>query len=215
MRPDQLPKLKREQYPDLGVWGLYSLTDSGYLGEGPDPEPTEIVSYSQNDPRWCNLVYAGGTTFGKAGCLVCSIVMIAGLSYADASPPAVAERLRNVGAFVGNLLSKPARIPDAYPKLQWGGVLHYRAKPCDIEGLDKELEQYGATIAEVKWDPQGLMPQEGNQHFVVVTELTPDGDAVIVDPWDGQTKRLSTTHYRLLGWNAARTIYGLRLVRAT
>jgi len=215
MRPDQLPKIKREQYPDLGVWGMYALTDSGYLGEGPSPEPTEIIAYSQNDPRWKDLVYAGGTTFGKAGCFVCCVAMIAGLSYADASPPSVAEKLRNAGVFVGNLLSKPARITQAYPKLEWGGVLHYRAKPCDIDGLGMELEQYGATIAEVKWNPSGPMPQEGNQHFVVVTELTNDGDAVIVDPWDGQTKRLSTTRYRLPGWDVARTIYGLRLVRAT
>jgi len=187
------------------------------LATEPEPEPVErpaVVAYSQNDPRWRAQIYAGGTTFGKAGCLVVSVAMIASLVYPEPlDPPTVAAALRAVGAFDGALLSKPARIHDALDRLTWGGVLHWRAQPADLNILRREIDTYGATICEVKWNPSGASPEAGNQHFIVVDGLDGD-DALIVDPWDGKRKRLSASSYRLPGWNVARTLYGLRMVRA-
>ena len=182
---------------------------------GPDPEatPIRVIAYSQRDPRWAGQVYAGGETFGSAGCLVCCVAMIASLAYAEPMlPPDVARALRDARVFSGPLLSYPARIPTALNRLEWGGVLHYRNRRADMEMIARELSQYRATIAEVKWDPCGPMPQAFNQHFVVLTEIVGD-DARIIDPWDGEEKLLSESRYRLPTWDAGRTIYGLRLVR--
>lgn len=179
----------------------------------PTPEHLRVVAMSQNDPQWANQIYAGGTTFAKAGCLVVSVTMIASLVYADTlTPPDVARALRDAGAFNGALLSSPSRIPVALGLLEWGGVVHWRERPADMNALASEIAAYGATICEVKWDARGEMPQSGNQHFVVVEGL--DGsDAQIVDPWDGQRKQLSESRYRLPGWSTARTLYGMRMVR--
>jgi hypothetical protein len=178
-----------------------------------DPEPPRVVAYSQNDPRWANEVYAGGTTFARAGCFVVSVAMMASLVYAEnILPPEVAHRLRQAGAFDGALLSNPNRIPDAYSRLAWGGFVHWRDRPADMEFLAHEIATNGATICELKWNPSGPSPEKANQHFVVVEALDGD-DALIVDPWDGQRKRLSESRYRLAGWTAARTLYGARLVR--
>jgi hypothetical protein len=178
------------------------------------PPALQVIAYSQNDPRWRNEIYAGDTTFGKAGCLVVSVAMMASLVYADQFlPPDVARHLRSVGAFNGAMLSHPARIPRAFERLEWGGAMHWREKPADISALRLELDRYGATICEVKWDPKGLSPEKGNQHFVIVEGLTVSGDAAIVDPWDGKRKALSASRYRLDGWDAARTLYGMRMVR--
>jgi len=64
----------------------------------------------------------------------------------------------------------------------------------------------------VKWNPSGASPEKNNQHFIVVEGLT-NGDAQIVDPWDGERKALSASRYRLPGWDVARTLYGMRMVR--
>jgi len=197
------------------VWG-----DARYVCvPAPEPEPTpdpalRVIAYSQNDPRWKHQVYAGGTTFGTAGCLVVSVAMIASLVYADKFTPVdVARHLRSVGAFNGAMLSHPARIPAAFDRLEWGGVAHWRVKPADISALSRELATFGATICEVKWTPNGPSPEQSNQHFVVVEGLDGD-DAAIVDPWDGERKLLSESRYRLEGWDVARTLYGMRMVRA-
>lgn len=182
---------------------------------GPDPEPRpQVIAYSQNDPRWAQTVYAGNTTFASAGCLVVCVAMMASLVYADEfTPPDVARHLRSVGAFNGAMLSSPARIPNAFSRLEWGGVVHWRNKPADITALRGELDRHGAAICEVKWNPSGPSPEQSNQHFIIVEGVTAAGDAAIVDPWDGKRKALSATRYRLDGWDAARTLYGIRLVR--
>lgn len=175
----------------------------------------KLTAYSQNNPLWAGEIYAGDTTFSRAGCLVCCVAMIVSLvCTGDITPPEVAYHLRQAGAFEGALLSHPDRIPVAFNWLQWAGVTHYRNGPADMDAIAAEVAQYGATIAELKWDPRGTEPQTGNQHFAVITAVSEDHqDATIIDPWDGASKLLSTTRYRLSGWNAARTIYGIRRVR--
>jgi hypothetical protein len=177
------------------------------------PAPSTLIAYSQNDTRWKNQIYAGSTTFGAAGCLVVSVAMMVSLAYPERiEPPEVAARLRAVGAFGGAMLAHPARISQAFERLEWGGVIHWRNKPADISALGRELDRHGATICEVKWNPNGPSPEQANQHFIIVEGLV-GNDALIVDPWDGKSKLLSTTRYRLSGWDAARTLYGIRLVR--
>jgi hypothetical protein len=141
--------------------------------------------------------------------------MMASLAYAERiEPPEVAHRLREAGCFSGGLLSRPSRIPDAFPRLAWGGVEHWRAKPADISSLRREIDANGATICEVKWNPSGPEPYQGNQHFIIAEGWVGD-QLIIVDPWDGERKALDESRYRLPGWDVARTLYGLRMVRVS
>lgn len=180
----------------------------------PEPRISVMVPFSQNDSRWANDIYASRLTFAKAGCLVCCVAMVVSTAYPEVIlPPEVALSLKRAGVFVGDMLSRPSRIPDAYARLSWDGVVHWRTKPADMDFLQRELDTYGCTIAELKFNPSGASPATGNQHFVIVEHLTPDGDAGIVDPWDGQRKLLSESRYSLPGWTTARTLTGLRLVR--
>ena len=180
---------------------------------GPPPM-SGMVWFSQNDPRWAREVYAGGATFARSGCLVVAVAMVASQVYQDVTPLEVAERLRQVEAFEGALLSRPARIPAAFPFLWWGGVVHWRAVPADVGRLGAEVAQYGPTIVEVVWDPRDARPpQQGNQHFVVVIEMLAD-DVLVVDPFDGEAKSLVGSRYAApRRWSAARALFGLRLLR--
>ena len=178
-----------------------------------EPQPAPLVLYSQRDPRWANLPYNTGSTFAKNGCLVCCVAMVVSAAYPEEIlPPEVAASLKRAGCFVGDFLSRPSRIPDAYPRLSWDGVVHWRDKPADMAFLRSELATYGCAIAEVKWNPNGPQPQTGNQHFIIVESLTGD-DANIIDPWDGKRKLLNQSRYSVSGHPAASwVITGLRLV---
>jgi len=213
-------------FPDGEGFTWHEFTATGnvlFLGEAPDPEPEaqeniepnwqDIGRYSQNDPLWKDLTYAGGTTFGSAGCFVVCVAMLAQASEPDAllTPPEVARALRDAVAFHGNLLSNPQRIPDAFPGLSWAGSVHYRTEAADMEYIAAELVN-GPVIAEVAFDPH-KRPQE-SQHFVLIMSVDLEADtAMIADPWDGELKELTTSRYALPGWKASRIITGLRLVR--
>jgi len=180
---------------------------------------SELVAYSQNNPEWRNVTYAGNLTFRQAGCLVCCIAS----KYSEVSPdchcpPQVAERLREAGAFSGGFLNHPSRIPDALPGLDWQGAIHWRKVPADIGLLAELVSIHGPIIAEVLWNPDLALCYLGadgrtkwNQHFVVVVAV--DNMCVhIMNPWDGKFKPLIDSRHMLPEWDAARGIYGLRLV---
>lgn len=180
------------------------------FGEFETPDvPGTVPVYSQNDPRWKDLIYSGNATFGSNGCLVTCVAMLAGVE-----PPEAARRLREAGAFNGAFLSNPARIPQALPQLDYGGHRHWReaGQLADLNLLRQEIIAHGATICEVRWDPAKGGPVPGNQHFVVVVAISGD-DAQIIDPWDGQRKALRGSRYCLGHETAADALTGVRLVR--
>lgn len=168
-----------------------------------------LVLYSQRDPHWRNSVYAGGLTFGQAGCYVTCVAMIASLAGYDDEPPEVARKLREAGIFSGALLARPEKIPEIYPRLHYGGALRWHKVAADMERFRKELAE-GTTIIEVDFKPP---TSKFDQHFVVAERLTADGkDLMIVDPWDGARTKL-LERYAKDNWNLARALYGMRLLR--
>jgi len=183
---------------------VYTLKGRGTI-EG---IPT-LTLYSQRDPRWRNEIFAGDCKFGRAGCYVVCVAMIASLAGFSDDPLQVAQKLQSVGAFIGCDLTYPERIPRCYPRLQWHGRIDWRNAPADIGFLKKVLAR-GPTIIEVDFNPGGAL----NQHFVVGLELTSDErDLIIADPWDGTRTRLMERYARK-HWDLARAIYGIRQLQA-
>lgn len=181
------------------------------------PPPSQITLYSQRDSRWRNEVYAGGMTFGKAGCYTVAVAMILSLAGYTDTPPMVAANLRAAGCFSGALLGRPDRIPNAYPLMRYDGPidvsqdgpLRWHDGRADMARIQQELAQ-GSIIMEADFIPPTA---KFNQHFFVAEGFTPDGkDLIICDPYDGvRTKLLE--RYAKDSWNLARAVYGLRLLR--
>lgn len=179
------------------------------------------TAFSQNDPRWKQKYYDAGFTFVGTGCLVVSTAMMVSLAYPDmptCNPVYVSAKLSEVGALRDGLLGHPARVPLAFPEMEYGGTLHWRKLAADMALIAREVAEFGGCIVELAWDPHGPTPPgtEGNpnQHFAVVIEVTPAGDAVIIDPWDGVTKSLQDSRYaKPRKWTAAQAIHGARLIR--
>jgi len=166
-----------------------------------------VTLYSQCDPRWRNLVYAGGTTFCKAGCYVVSVAMMLSLAGYDDTPPNVAAKLRAANCFSGNLLTRPDRIPNAYPRTSYHGTYQWHDRAADMSRIRSSLKT-GPVIIEVDFRP-GL---KFNQHFVVAKRITTEGDIIIADPQDGTRTKLME-RYAQGHWDLARAIHGLRLLR--
>ena len=176
-----------------------------------------ITLYGQRDPTWRDLVYAGGMTFGQAGCYVTAVTMMLSLAGYEDDPPTVAAKLREANCFNGALLGRPDRIPDAYPLMRYDGPvdvsrdgpLRWHDGAADMERFKAELEK-GSCIIEVDFIPPTA---KFNQHFVVAERLTPDGkDLLIADPWDGTRTKL-LERYAQTHWDLKRAIYGMRLLR--
>jgi len=185
------------------------------------PTAPRITAYSQTNDRWAAFEYWPGYTLARYGCLICSYAMVASqLYYSSAEPPTFARKLRDVGAISAGMVSNPARIPLAYPALEWSGAVHWRKEAADMSFLNTELMQHGATIVELAYNPQKPViytditgAVKYNTHFCVLTELTGD-DGMIIDPIDGITKSLRLSRYALrTAWGASRIITGCRLLR--
>lgn len=168
-----------------------------------------LTLYSQRDPRWRNLIYAGGLTFGAAGCYVTAVTMVLGLAGYRDDPPTVAAKLREADCFAGPLLTKPEKIPTAYPRMRYDGLARWHRIAADLEEFEIELSK-GPIIIEVDFVPPTA---KFNQHFVVAERLTPDGkDLMIADPWDGMRTQL-LQRYARDHWSLERALYGMRLLR--
>ena len=175
-----------------------------------DTEPT-LTLYSQRDPRWRDVEYTPGYTFGASGCLVTCVAMIASYAGYPDTPPELAARLRGFDCFVGGELSRPQNIPKAYPKLDWQDRVDWRDEPADIPALLDYVDQC-PTIVEVDAHPGGAQPPD-DQHFVVAIGYTEDkSDLWIADPWDG-SETLLLERYALTYWDLARAVFGVRLLR--
>jgi hypothetical protein len=194
--------LEYESYSLVGEWEWERVEK--------DVKPV-LTPYSQRNPRWRDLKYAADTTFGAAGCYVTCVAMMLSLAGYTDTPPDVALALGHYGVFEGAYLSHPEKIPQAYARMRWDGVVDWRKRPADLIRLRRELES-GPVITEVEFRPGGATPPE-DQHFVVALELTDGGkDLVIVDPWDG-AETLLLGRYAQEHWTLARAIYGTRLLR--
>jgi hypothetical protein len=204
-------------------FGVYDLRTTGgpYIEPpAPDTQPPAapaLTLYSQRDERWRYTYYAGGETFGSAGCYTVAVAMMLSLAGYTDTPPVVAEKLRAAGCYVGAMLAHPDRIPNAYPLMRYDGPvdvskdgpLRWHDGGADIARFNEELAK-GPIIAEFDFIPATA---EFNQHFVVALRYTDDGkDLVIADPWDGTETRLML-RYAQSSWELKRALFGVRLLR--
>lgn len=204
---------KREVTEDIQgreVWAEWQLIACGYV-----EKPHGITLYSQRDPRWRNEFYSGGETFGSNGCYVTCVAMVLSLAGYTDTPPVVAQKMREAGCFSGAYLTRPDRIPDAYPLMRYDGPvdvskdgpLRWHKTKADVSRFLSELEK-GPVIIEVDFK---VSTAAFNQHFVVaLREL--DGDIEIADPWDG-SKTMLMQRYAKDSWRYERALYGCRLLR--
>lgn len=137
--------------------------------------------YSQRDWRWYwKRVGFGSGHFGNVGCTVTALTSLLFVAGYDLTPPQVAERLRAVNGFIGDLLYW-AKVEKAFPKIkfQWRFYKYNNTK------VKKLVDKGVPVLVEV------LL--KGSRHWVLFL-----GDQKMSDPWTG--KVVSTSLYPLIGY---------------
>jgi len=137
--------------------------------------------YSQRDIRWSWQKFGfGNGRFYSYGCTVTALTSLLFVAGYDLTPPQVAEKLRGVKAFIGDLLYW-GRVEKAFPKVrfQWR---FYRYDNAEV----KDLVKKGIPVlVEVLF--------KGSRHWVLFI-----GDQKMIDPWTGKVE--STSKYPLIGY---------------
>lgn len=162
----------------------------------PDPEPTITkitlpAIYNQRDSRWANDclgVCNGHTkTIGNWGCLMVAYnTMARHMGLTTMLPNEYNRFMANQGAFSGQFI-KPGALKIAHPEVPYEGFLQ-RGETLNNKiraWIDNDLP----VPARVDFNPNTSSQWE--QHWVLVTGYTSDGDFIIADPWHGDEVRLS------------------------
>lgn len=137
--------------------------------------------YSQRDWRWYwKRVGFGKGHFGNIGCTVTALTSLLFVAGYDLTPPQVAERLRGVKGFIGDLLYW-AKVEKAFPKVKF----QYRFYKYNNTEVKKLVDKGIPVLVEV------LL--KGSRHWVLFI-----GDKKMIDPWTG--KVVPTTTYPLIGY---------------
>ena len=138
--------------------------------------------YSQRDWRWAWIKFGfGGGRFKDYGCTVTALTSLLFVAGYNLTPPQVAEKLRAVKAFQGDLLVW-SRVHLAFPKLKfvWRGYKYENAKVKEM------IEKKTPVMVEVLLS--------GHRHWVLFL-----GDQKMMDPWVGKVE--STAKYPLIGYS--------------
>jgi lysozyme len=169
---DPSPKPRTGKWKDYFIWqyGQEAVAGAGRVDVDLmndnyfNPPKPMYTPYSQRDIRW-RFKFLGNSwsTIGSYGCKLCSLSMMV-----NKTPPEVNELLKKGGAFMKDLI-----IDEVAAKVLG---LDYLGKDTNINNEP----QFSPTIKEVKFN--------GYQHFVL--RLFENGQKSILDPWDGQRKRI-------------------------
>jgi hypothetical protein len=135
--------------------------------------------YSQRDWRW-SWRKVNVSTFGKVGCTVTALTGLLFVAGYDLTPPQVAEKLRAVNGFIGDLLIW-SRVEKAFPKVHF----QWRFYKYDNAGVKEILKKGIPVMVEVLLS--------GHRHWVLFL-----GDQKMSDPWTGKVE--STGKYPLIGY---------------
>ena len=137
--------------------------------------------YSQRDWRWYwKKVGFGGGHFGSIGCTVTALTSLLFVAGYDLTPPQVAEKLRKVNGFIGDLLYW-GRVERAFPKVHF----QWRFYKYDNSEVKEIIKDGIPVLVEV------LL--KGSRHWVLYI-----GDQKMVDPWTGKVE--STSKYPAIGY---------------
>lgn len=148
--------------------------DTGAGGcEGSQPAG-EVVHYSQTDPRWKDVGYAG-ETIGPAGCGPTSMaIILASLIDEKITPPDVAAV---AGEQSGGTSSHANLINGVNAK--WG----LNISPNGMS-FDEAFEFVKSGKGYVWVGGTGQPPFTNSGHLVAMVGVTPDGQVTIADPFD-------------------------------
>jgi len=210
-------------------------TIAGSLASGGETPRRTVPLVWQSDLRWRFKLYSDEAhwTFGRGGCLVCSVYALARWAGCKMTLLKFASGLREAGVFEGAELKHHARVKYVCPRLHWrmdhwirgtcSSMVIWRNKPAHLTPLLWALARY-PVVVQVDFKPA---TKALDRHFVLANEYIPapedqpiEDNLLVMDPWTGTYTSVLT--YFEPGWlrdgtmaegvtKVQRTLYGARI----
>lgn len=145
--------------------------------------------YSQQDPTWRGRTLGSALTIGNAGCLLTCIAMVVSYFGHEETPATLDDKLDNNGGYSGNLFVWGA-VPKLYSDIFYKGLV---ATPTELtlaqmDFIKGQIDKKMPVLLQIDNIPQTSVLDE---HWILAVDYDGD-DFIIVDPWDGATKRITS-----------------------
>lgn len=147
--------------------------------------PFNLVSYSQNDPKWKNDRLGFGAqeseTIGYVGCALTSVAITLSGHGFTITPKDLNQKLKNVNGFVGSGIRWHS-VSQLFPQIRLNSLIACNDTPAPLAQIDAALAAGQPAIVCVDSTPApGLLT-----HYVVLIARKGD-DYLMLDPWPYQT----------------------------
>ncbi|MEF9999026.1 MAG: C39 family peptidase [Lachnospiraceae bacterium] len=152
-----------------------------YKGECPSSNVTQdttlgiLTYYNQTDPRWSDYLYGGQDPVASYGCGPTAVSMIIS-SFTDTpmNPAQMAQWSYEHSYWSSGSGSEHALIPDS---LSAFGLHVESITNCTVDAIISSLTSGHVLVFLMD---RGYFTQSG--HFIILTNITPDGQITIADP---------------------------------
>ena len=146
--------------------------------------------YSQNDERWKNKTLGTKGTIGAYGCLLTDIAMLCVYFGKNETPDTLNEKLKANGGFVNGNLYVWGALTKIFPDITYQGQV-LTPDPLTKTQMDfirARINEGYPVVLQIDAIPS---TSQLDEHWILAVDYDGD-DFIVVDPWDGAVKRITS-----------------------
>ena len=146
--------------------------------------------YSQNDERWKNKTLGTKGTIGAYGCLLTDIAMLCVYFGKNETPDTLNEKLKANGGFVNGNIYVWGALTKIFPDITYQGQV-LTPDPLTKTQMDfirARIDEGYPVVLQIDTIPS---TSQLDEHWILAVDYDGD-DFIIVDPWDGAVKRITS-----------------------
>jgi hypothetical protein len=146
--------------------------------------------YSQNDERWKNKTLGTKGTIGAYGCLLTDIAMLCVYFGKNETPDTLNEKLKANGGFMNGNIYVWGALTKIYPDITYQGqvLTPDTLTKTQMDFIRARIDEGYPVFLQIDTIPS---TSQLDEHWILAVDYDGD-DFIIVDPWDGAVKRITS-----------------------
>ena len=146
--------------------------------------------YSQNDERWKNKTLGTKGTIGAYGCLLTNIAMLCVYFGKNETPDTLNEKLKTNGGYVNGNLYVWGALTKIYPDITYQGqvLTPNPLTKTQMDFIKARINEGYPVVLQIDTIPS---TSQLDEHWILAVDYNGD-DFIIVDPWDGAVKKITS-----------------------
>jgi len=146
--------------------------------------------YSQNDEQWKNKTLGTKGTIGAYGCLLTNIAMLCVYFGKNETPDTLNEKLKKNGGYVNGNLYVWGALTKIYPDITYQGqvLTPNPLTKAQMDFIRARIDEGYPVVLQIDTIPS---TSQLDEHWILAVDYDGD-DFIIVDPWDGAVKRITS-----------------------